>query len=94
MPIFAAQHSFLSFKSSFVIGTFKANNPYNNFLLFVYGFVLKLPMFLHPKVPIPQKLDGFLYKAMLQWFSGWNISFPIIYSIMAFCITVHTGYFI
>ncbi len=86
MPIFAAQHSFLSFKSSFVIGTFKANNPYNNFLLFVYGFVLKLPMFLHPKVPIPQKLDGFLYKAMLQWFSGWNISFPIIYSIIAFAL--------
>jgi hypothetical protein len=39
-----------------VTGTFKANNPYNNFLLFIYGLVLKLPSFIHPEVPKPEKM--------------------------------------
>ena len=46
-------------------GTFKANNPYNTFLLLIYGLLLKLPMFLHPVVPTAQQTDGFLFKALL-----------------------------
>jgi len=67
-----------------VIGTFKANNPYNNFLLLLYGLVLKLPMFLHPHIPQPQQLDGFLYKAFLQWIKPFGANVPIIYSIISF----------
>lgn len=65
-------------------GIFKANNPYNNFLLLLYGLFLKLPMFLHPHVPNPQQLDGFLYKAFLQWMKPIAVNIPIVYSIIAF----------
>ncbi len=65
-------------------GTFKANNPYNTFLLFVYGLLLKLPMFLLPNVPQPQKIDGFLYKALLKWLQPFGSGFPVIYAIIAY----------
>ncbi len=67
-----------------MIGAFKANNPYNNFLLLVYGLMLKLPMFIQSKVPQPQQLDGFLYKALLKWMEPMNHSFKIVYSLIAF----------
>lgn len=65
-------------------GTFKANNPYNTFLLLIYGILLKLPMFLHAKVPQPQLIDGFLYKAMLKWIQPFGLAFPSIYAVIAF----------
>ncbi len=65
-------------------GTFKANNPYNTFLLFVYGLVLKLPMFLHPATPQSQNIDGFLYKYFLQWLKPVDGGFPVIYSVIAY----------
>ena len=65
-------------------GTFKANNPYNTFLLFVYGLLLKLPMFLKPTVPQPQQIDGFLYKALLKWLQTFGNGFPLIYAIIAY----------
>lgn len=66
-------------------GTFKANNPYNAFLLLVYGLLLKLPMFLHPTIPVPQQTDGFLYKALLaQLTKTVGISFPFIYPFISF----------
>ena len=46
-------------------GIFKANNPFNTFLLFVYGILLKLPWFLNSKDPAIGKFDGFLYKYLL-----------------------------
>jgi hypothetical protein len=64
-----------------VTGTFKANNPYNTFLLLLYGMLLKLPMFLHPEIPQPQLIDGFLYKALLKWLLPFGTAFPVIYSI-------------
>ena len=65
-------------------GTFKANNPYNNFLLLLYGLLLKLPMFLYPHVPQPQQLDGFMYKALLQWLKPVAAGMPVIYNVIAF----------
>ncbi|MEO6253336.1 MAG: DUF6427 family protein [Ferruginibacter sp.] len=65
-------------------GTFKANYPYNNFLLLLYGVLLKLPMFLHPKVPQPQQIDGFLYRELLNWLQPVGKGFPVIYSSIAF----------
>ena len=67
-------------------GTFKANNPYNTFLLLVYGILLKLPMFLQPKVPQEQMIDGFLYRALLKWLQPFAGAFPIIYAIIAFAL--------
>lgn len=65
-------------------GIFKANNPYNTFLLLLYGLLLKLPMFLQPKVPQPQQVDGFLYKVLLKWLQPLGHNFPIIYAGIAF----------
>jgi hypothetical protein len=67
-----------------VTGTFKANNPYNTFLLLIYGILLKLPMFLHPKVPREQMIDGFLYRALLKWLQPVAGGFPVIYALIAF----------
>ncbi len=65
-------------------GTFKSNNSYNNFLLFLYGVLLKLPLFLHPKIPQPQQIDGFLYKALLKWLQPFGNGLPVIYAVIAF----------
>lgn len=65
-------------------GIFKANNPSNNFLLLLYGFVLKLPLFLHPSVPHYEMLDGFLYKALLQWIAPAGAKIPLIYGVITF----------
>ena len=67
-----------------MIATFKANNPYNNFLLFVYGAVIKSAMFLHPVVPVVQSSDGILYKYFLQLLKPIAGNAPIVYSIIAF----------
>ena len=67
-----------------VTGTFKANNPYNTFLLFVYGLLLKLPMFLHPTIPVPQQTDGFLFKILLAQLSVIGSTIPSIYPIISF----------
>lgn len=67
-------------------GIFKANNSYNNFLLLLYGLLLKLPVFLHPQVPQPQQIDGFLYKALLKWLQPVGIGLPVIYPIIAFAL--------
>lgn len=60
-------------------GVFKSNNPYNTFLLLVYGLLLKLPMFIHPVIPQPRLTDGFLFKALLVQLSGVGKSLPVIY---------------
>ena len=68
-----------------VTGTFKANNPYNTFLLLIYGLLLKLPMFLHPAIPIPQQTDGFLFKTLLtQLTATIGNSVPDIYPVISF----------
>ncbi len=65
-------------------GTFKANNPYNTFLLLVYGIVLKLPLFLQAAVPAVKPTDGFLYKILLTQLSFAGSKLPVIYSIISF----------
>ncbi len=65
-------------------GTFKANNPYNTFLLLVYGIVLKLPMFLHPVKPLPHQTDGFLFKELLLQLNNAGNSLPGIYPLITF----------
>ncbi len=65
-------------------GTFKANNPSNNFLLLLYGFVLKLPIFLNPPVPLQQSADGPLYSSFIIWMKGVFAGFPMIFSIISF----------
>lgn len=65
-------------------GIFKANNPSNNFLLFVYGLLLKLPMFLHPSIPVARQPDGFFFRLFLKWLQPLSLSFPVIYPLITF----------
>lgn len=65
-------------------GVFKANNPFNSFLLLIYGLVLKLPIFISPVVPVSRVTDGFLFKALLVRLSGIGNSAPVIYSFITF----------
>ena len=67
-------------------GVFKANNPYNNFLLFVYGILLKLPIFFSPQLPQPKTMDGILYKGSLKLFAPIADGVPIIYSFITFAL--------
>ena len=53
-------------------------------MLLFYGILLKLPLFLHPKVPQAQQIDGFLYKSLLDWLQPIGKGFPVIYSVIAF----------
>ena len=65
-------------------GIFKANNPSGNALLFIYAIVLKLPMFLHVRMPQLQPLDGIFYKTFLQFLAPIAKGLPSIYSIVTF----------
>jgi Family of unknown function (DUF6427) len=67
-----------------VTGVFKSNNPYNTFLLLVYGLLLKLYMFIHPEVPVPRQTDGFLFKALLFQLSDVGKNLPVIYPLITF----------
>lgn len=67
-----------------MIGTFKANNPYNTFLLLIYGLLIKLPVLLHPVVPVAQPNDGFLFKLLLQQLAGFGHTVPRVYAVISF----------
>jgi len=67
-----------------VTGIFKANNPYNNFLLLLYAVFLKLHLFLYPVIPQPQDIDGFLFRTVLNWLKPIGTGFPLIYSFITF----------
>ena len=66
-----------------MVGTFKANNPLNNFLLFVYAVALKFYILIDPVVPTIQGLDGVLYRTFLNWLQPAGNHYPVIYSMIA-----------
>lgn len=65
-------------------GIFKANNPSNNFLLFLYGLVLKLPLFVYPSLPVVQHQDAILYKSFVFWVKAFLPGSSIIFSFISF----------
>jgi hypothetical protein len=67
-----------------VTGIFKANNPSNNFLLFLYGIVLKLILFPNFRLPLLQTSDGPLYTLVIIWMKGSFSGFPFIFNLIAF----------
>lgn len=67
-----------------MVYTFRENNGFNAFLLFVYGILLKLPYFLHPIVPEATAADGFLYYELLVWLKSIVGAAPFIYSLVAY----------
>ena len=67
-----------------MVGIFKANNPFNTFILLVYGLLLKLCWFLHPVIPIPKQTDGSLYRKLLVELSLAGNQFPAIYPLIMY----------
>lgn len=65
-------------------GIFKANNPNNNFLLFLYGLVIKLPLFLYPQLPRLQLSDGILYKSFAGWMIDQLGNTPVVFGFISF----------
>ena len=65
-------------------GIFRANNPINTFMLFVYGLLLKLGCFISPQIPVIQKSDGFLYNQIIAFIKPKFDSFPVIYSVIMY----------
>ena len=63
---------------------FQANNPYNAFLLLIYGLLLKLPMFMQPVVPVVRSSEALAYRSFMQWMQSWVGNFPVVYAILAF----------
>ncbi|MEP6616127.1 MAG: hypothetical protein ABJA57_06085 [Ginsengibacter sp.] len=67
-----------------MVGIFKANNPFNTFILFVYGLLLKLIFFLNPHQPVLQPSDGALYKSFVSVIIVAGGVFPVIYPAIAY----------
>lgn len=67
-----------------MVGIFKANNPLNTFILFIYGLLLKLAWFIHPQIPVAQKTDGFLFREILIKLQPVGAAMPIIYPIIIY----------
>lgn len=67
-----------------MIGIFKNSHPSNNFILFIYGLILRWPSFVHPIQPEVGKEDAFIYQAIA---SGMNQIFSLnayLYSFVLF----------
>ena len=67
-----------------MIGIFKANNPFNTFLLFIYGLILKLAWFFHPPIPVVHTTDGFLFREILLKLENTGSQFPVIYPLITY----------
>lgn len=65
-------------------GIFRANNPLNNFLLFVYGILLKSVWFINPPIPVIQKYNGFLFNDILVAVKPSLDSTPVFYSFITY----------
>ncbi len=67
-----------------MVGTFKANNPLNTFLLFVYGLLLKFSFFADPPIPVVKETDGILFKELLTAIKQVGANNPFIYTIIVY----------
>ena len=65
-------------------GVFRANNPLNTFLLFVYGLLLKMAWFVDPQVPTIHKLDGFLFNEVLSFIKPTLDNYPLSYAVLCY----------
>ena len=65
-------------------GIFRANNPLNIFLLFVYGILLKSVWLIHPPVPVIQKSNGFLFNEILAAIKPSFDLNPVMYTLITY----------
>lgn len=69
-------------------GIFRANNPLNTSILFVYGLLLKIPWFLSPSTLSKNNSYGFLYNGLIDFlspaFQSWSLLAPLIVYLLLF----------
>jgi hypothetical protein len=67
-----------------VTGIFRANNPLNTFLLFVYGIFLKFVWLLHPQIPVAKKSAGFLFNDIITGIKPYLDAYPSAYFVITY----------
>lgn len=67
-----------------MVGTFKANNPLNTFLLFIYGLVLKFSYFSGLPLLTPKKNDGILYRDLLLGLQSISNNSVFVYGLITY----------
>jgi hypothetical protein len=69
-----------------VVGLFKRKNPGNAILLLIYALVLKFPVFLYPRVPVPSPTDSYLYSRVLGFLLTVTGGAGVVFSLLSFFI--------
>lgn len=69
-----------------MIAIFKQKNPANIFLLLVFGILIKLPMFLHPHVPVIEPDDSPVFAAILRFLAANGKASPSLYPVLSFAL--------
>jgi hypothetical protein len=67
-----------------VIGVFKQKNPANILLLLAFGILIKLPIFMHPHVPVSRPADGILFNGILRFLEPSGQKWPALYPLLSF----------
>ncbi|MEP6594715.1 MAG: DUF6427 family protein [Ginsengibacter sp.] len=67
-----------------MVGIFKANNPLNAFLLFIYGLLLKFSFFRDVHLPVIQKTDGIFFRELIIWLNKAGTGWPYIYPVLTY----------
>lgn len=67
-----------------MISIFKANNPQNSFLLFLYGLLLKMVWFINPIMPEVQRADSRIWKDFIHFLVEWLKDMPVVFSVISF----------
>lgn len=67
-----------------VTGIFRANNPLNTFLLFMYGLIIKFGWLIHPHIPEIHNPDEFLFNNILQFIKPIFDAYPTSYSFVVY----------
>jgi hypothetical protein len=57
-----------------VISLFKQKTPVNTLVIFVFGILIKLPMFLHPHIPTTDKNNAVLYNEILLFLMSYDMA--------------------
>lgn len=79
-------------------GIFRANNPLNASILFVYGLLLKLPYFMSPVTVAKPSPDGFLFNEIISFIKpaldSWPSLSPVITYLLLFTQAISINYYI
>ncbi len=67
-----------------MIAIFRQKNPANIILLLVFGILIKLPMFLHPHVPVIEPDDSPFFASILSFLSANIKGNAALYPVLAF----------